>query len=70
MTKFKKTLSLKIKKPEDILRNQKYLYLPEGSVLIPFLQTSPSPVLREIFKETNDGNKASSYFYFLIHISV
>ena len=57
-----KTSILNIKKPEDILRNKKNLYLPEGSVLIPFLQTSPSEVLREIFKETNDGNKALPYF--------
>ena len=44
------------------MTNGKYLHLPRGSVLIPFLQTAPSEDLRKLFKETNAGNKEQNYY--------
>ena len=52
-----------MKKPEDILKYGKNLHLPAGSVLIPYLQTAADEKLQEIFKKTNEGNKAPIYFY-------
>ena len=56
-------LIINMKKPEDILKYGKNLHLPAGSVLIPYLQTAADEKLQEIFKKTNEGNKAPIYFY-------
>ena len=51
-----------MKKPKDILKNKKFLHLPEGSVLIPYLQSNRDDDLKKIFEDTNREKKAPIYF--------
>ena len=49
--------ALQLLKPEDIIKHQKFLHLPVGSVLIPFLQTNANPILSQLYGDTEAGNK-------------
>ena len=48
---------LQLQKPEDIIKHQKFLHLPVGSVFIPILQTNADPILSQLYGDTKAGNK-------------